>query len=212
MMSLQCPVKTRSATMKMSQKGVTLVEVLVSVLVLSIGLLGVAGLQAGVAKYKINSMSRASIATLYSDLADRVRMNSDVAGNNVITGILSTSEYSLAETWANQQTATLALPSPNCDTATCTPSQRATFDLLQWRQNVRANLPQGAALVSGNRGSGVAVTLMWFDKEFRDGTTRDLISAPTCSGTELNLAAQQCCPTAASAAPGVRCTRFTFIP
>ncbi len=150
---------------RLLQRGVTLVEVLVSVVILSVGLLGVAGLQASVAKYKVNTWSRAAISTLHSDLAERIRMNSDVAGSNFITGVSATSLYTLGGTWADQQTATLTTPSPNCETAACTTTERAAYDISIWRQRARSSLPQGAALISGDRLAGFNATLMWFDKD-----------------------------------------------
>lgn len=198
-----------------TQRGVTLIEVMVSVIILSVGLLGVAGLQASVAKYKINTWSRAAISTLYADLTDRVRMNSDVAGSNFITGVPATSLYALSITWADQQTATLTTPSPDCESAACTTTQRAAYDISIWRQRARSSLPQGAALISGDRLAGINVTLMWFDKEFTDkgqDTASTLVAAATCAGDETGMARQSCCPAAAEAPVGVRCTNFSFIP
>lgn len=198
-----------------SERGISLVEVLVSMVVLSIGLLGVAGLQANVTKYKVNSWSRTAVSSLYSDFSDRVRMNSDVAGSNYITGVNSTSLYLVNTKWADQQSAALTTPSPNCLSASCTTTQRAAFDLITWRQLVRANLPQGATFVDGDRSTGIDVTLMWFDKEFTDkGSATDtaLVTSPTCSATDRGLTQQKCCPQGADVPAGVRCATFSFIP
>jgi type IV pilus assembly protein PilV len=198
-----------------NEKGISLIEVLVSIVILSVGLLGIAGLQAAVLKYQIGTQSRAALAGLYSDIADRIRINSDVAGNNFITGVNAVSQYALASNWATQQADALATPNPNCISASCTTAERATFDMVAWRQLIRASVPQGAALISGNKSAGFNITLMWFDKEFTDkGNAADsvLISAPTCTGNESGLAQQQCCPAAAAAPAGVRCARFSFIP
>jgi type IV pilus assembly protein PilV len=197
------------------ERGISLIEVLVSMVVLSMGLLGVAGLQASVTKYKINSWSRTAVSSLVSDFADRVRMNSDVAGSNYITGVAEPSLYLINTKWADQQTATLTTPSPNCLTASCTTAQRAAFDLATWRQLVRANLPQGAAFIRGDRSVGIDVTLMWFDKEFTDkgnATDTALLTSPTCAATDTGLAQQKCCPQGADVAAGVRCATFSFIP
>ena len=63
-------------------RGVTLIEMMVAVLVLSIGLLGIAGMQAATSKYKINSWSRSQASVLLSDLAERVRINPGAGGTN----------------------------------------------------------------------------------------------------------------------------------
>jgi type IV pilus assembly protein PilV len=216
-------------------RGITLVEVLIAVIVLSIGLLGIAGLQVATAKYKIGSGARSAIAVLYSDFTDRVRMNPDMAGKNWVTGgtaaeITSSdidgSKYTYQATWTvQQQLNDAALTSTVCDGANvCTPSERAAYDMLNWRRRVRENLPQGAVFVAGNRMTGIDVTLMWMDKEntdkssrIDDGTTStqpNLVAAATCSATntENGLAQQTCCPSGASVPAGVRCTRFSFMP
>ena len=196
-------------------KGVTLIEMMVAVLVLSIGLLGIAGLQAATSKYKINTWSRSSASLLLSDLSERVRINPDAAGTSFAgEGVTTVSEHLLADDWATQQAAGLTITT-NCETTACTASQRATYDLLIWRQRVRDSMPQGAALVSGDRRNGLDVTMMWFDKEQVDdpnSATAALVTAPVCSGSETGMAQQTCCPAAASAPAGVRCARFTFVP
>lgn len=208
--------------------GVTLIEVLIAVIVLSIGLLGIAGLQVATTKYKMNTWSRSANAVLFSDFADHVRMNSSLAGTNFITGMTSTSAYLLNATWdAQQATSNSSLTvTPNCETDTsvtsCTPIQRAAYDMGTWRLKVRNELPQGAALVEGDRSVGLTVTLMWYDKENTDsqqrtndgtsGTAVSLVTATTCSASQTGLAQQTCCPAAASVPAGVRCARFSFVP
>ena len=196
-------------------RGVTLIEMMVAILVLSIGMLGIAGLQAATSKYKINTWARSSASTLLSDLSERVRINPDAAGTSFASeGVTATSQYVVAETWATQQSNALTI-SKNCETAACTSAERATYDLLIWRQRVRENMPQGAALISGDRRDGLDITLMWFDKEQVDdpnSTSAALVKAPICDGTEAGMAQQTCCPSDASAPAGVRCARFTLVP
>jgi type IV pilus assembly protein PilV len=209
-----------------------LVEVLVAIIVLSIGLLGIAGLQVATTKYKINSWSRSASASLLSDLSERVRMNPRLAGANFANQGVSPLAYTLNETWTSQQSKTdndLKV-SPICEispfptttpttSVTCTAAERAASDMSVWRMKVRQALPQGAALVEGNRGAGFIVTLMWFDKEntdsqerVDDGSAPSLVAANTCTANDKGLAQQTCCPDAAKAPAGVRCARFSFTP
>ena len=192
-------------------QGLTLVEMLVAVLVLSVGLLGIAGLQAATSKYKINTWVRSASAALISDFSERVRINPEVAGTSFASsGVVSSSAYALSSTWATQQADNLAI-TQNCETSVCTPAERAAFDLLVWRQLVRAKMPQGAAHIEGNPRNGFLVTMMWLDKENID-KDKVLQAAPVCSGNETGMAQQSCCPQAVSAPDGVRCTRFSFVP
>ena len=227
---------------KWRSKGVTLIEVLVAIIILSIGLLGIAGLQVATAKYRLGSGSRAATAALYSDYTDRIRMNPDMAGPNAISGgvdpaitssDLDSSKYTYQTTWAAQQLVSdttlntlLTSATSACDgsSSACTPVNRATYDMLAWRKRVRDSLPQGAVYVTGNSKVGIEVTLMWLDKDntnksvnVDDGsapTQVSLITPPSCSAVTAptGLALQTCCPAGASVAAGVRCTRFSFTP
>jgi type IV pilus assembly protein PilV len=211
--------------------GVTLIEVLIAVVILSIGLLGIAGLQLATAKYKLGSNIRSATATLYSDFADRVRMNTDMAGPNWMTSMTDSaitssdadsSKYTYQATWATQQgvsnsalSSTLCANSTGAD-ITCTAADRATYDMLTWRKRVRDNLPQGAVYVTGNRKIGINVTFMWMDKDNTDklkatddGTTSTAVNrtqATTCSSADSTLGtetglAQQTCCPAAASVP-----------
>ncbi|WP_010101038.1 type IV pilus modification protein PilV [Verminephrobacter aporrectodeae] len=195
--------------------GVTLIEMMVAVLVMSIGLLGIAGLQAASSKYKINTWARLSTSTLLSDLSERIRINPDVAGTSfAAAGVSSASAYVIDDDWKTQQSATLVV-TKNCETTVCTASERATFDLLVWRQRVRESMPQGAAQITGDRRNGLTVTMMWFDKEQLGPASGVLVlaAAHTCvAATDKGMAQQTCCPAAAAVPVGVRCARFSFIP
>ena len=222
-------------------KGVSLIEVLVAVIILAIGLLGIAGLQVATAKYRLGSGSKAATAALYSDYADRIRMNPNMAGPNAVSGMpdisitssdADGSKYSYKATWATQQaitdtalTALVTSANSLCDgSSICTPANRATFDMLAWRKRIRESLPQGAAYVEGNSQTGINATLMWMDKDntnksvkVNDGTAGSLVSlvaATSCNAVTATsgLALQTCCPAAASVPVGVRCTRFSFMP
>lgn len=198
------------------QRGVTLIEVLVAMVVMSIGMLGIAGLQAATAKFQQGSRLRGMVGPMLSDITNRVRVNSSEAGSDV-AGSTSSSSYVLSDTWDTQQGAALTI-SKDCEKSgiSCSTSERSNYDMIAWRQKVRTNLPQGAAFLSGDRASGFQATLMWFDKNLTDGNKSDSvpIKAPLCSASTENarISQQNCCPDEASAPEGVRCNRFTFIP
>lgn len=207
----------RSSPRKL-HRGVTLIEVLVALVVMSIGMLGIAGLQVATAQFQQGSRVRGMLAPMLSDIAGRIRTNPDQAGDNAATGATYTSAYVLSDTWSAQQSATLTV-SKNCeqDGVSCSTSERSSYDMIAWRQRVRAAVPQGAAMVSGDRASGFQVTFMWLDKSLTDkGSASDsvLIKAPLCSAANetARMSQQNCCPDEASAPEGVRCNRFTFFP
>lgn len=197
--------------------GFSLIEVLVVMLILSFGMLGIAGLQANTAKYKVNSWARSSASIQFSDLADRMRANPSQTGQTFTANgsATSTSAYMLTDGWAAQQSANLT-PAVNCLTAACTAVDRASYDMLVWRDNVRRLFPQGAAVVAGNRSAGVRASVAWFDRQFvkTDGT---LDSSTVCTAAIVaagGAGQSNCCPMALGdpAVPGVRCTNVSFLP
>jgi type IV pilus assembly protein PilV len=100
-----------------SQGGFTLIEVLIAVIVLSIGLLGVASLQLTSKRGNFEAMQRAA-ATLYAeDLVERMRTNPSVLGSYVTsTGLTLTAAPSTP---------------PDC-TGGCTLPQLAEYDIAKW--------------------------------------------------------------------------------
>ena len=80
---------------KHTQAGMTLIEVLVSVLILAIGLLGAAAIQLNALKYTDSSTKTSQASFIVYDMMDRIRANVD--GNAVANGttdVLAT--YALA--------------------------------------------------------------------------------------------------------------------
>jgi type IV pilus assembly protein PilV len=119
----------RAFRIRRSQGGFTLIEVLVSALILSIGLVGVAGLQALSLKNNQSAYMRSQASALAYDLADRMRTN--VAG-------------ATAGFYDPAQAATHA----SCSTPTgCTPQQSAENDLAEWNAALAENLPMGTGFV-----------------------------------------------------------------
>ncbi len=134
--------------------GFTLIEVLIAVLVLSIGLLGLASLQMNALRNNQNSYYRTVATILASDFADRIRANAaGVTANNY-----------------NAINRTSIVTSPNCTAATCTASEIRDLDVAQWYSELGTQLPSGNATVTGaGAGSIFTVTVMWDDA--RTGVT-----------------------------------------
>jgi len=68
------------------QSGLSLIEVLISVLVISIGLLGLGGLQLASLKGANNSHFRTSASLAATELADRMRLNPSAVANALYEG------------------------------------------------------------------------------------------------------------------------------
>jgi type IV pilus assembly protein PilV len=101
------------------QTGVGMVEVLVALVVMSVGMLGIAGLYVTTLQAKTTSLSRMKAVNLAYDIADRMRANP--------AGVASGS-YLLATAGTTTNT--------DCATTTCTAAQMAASDLFQWNAQV----------------------------------------------------------------------------
>jgi type IV pilus assembly protein PilV len=206
-MSMICEQRGH-CTQRKSASGFTLLEVLVVMVVLSFGLLGIAGVQANTAKYKINSWARSSASIQMSSLAESVRANPRQAGAGAAASL-----YVVDDDWATQQLDTLTVGT-DCLTGTCTGAERAAYDLVVWRRQVRSLFPQGAVAVSGNAAGGINTTIAWFDKQFVDAS--GALDRPLVCAAGQNMTQQAtCCPSdlvGDPAEPGVRCANLSFVP
>ncbi len=111
------------------EQGFTLIEVMIAVLILSVGLLGLAGLQVAALQNNQNAFMRSQATALAYDLADRMRAN--------VLGTIS-GNYNPANAGVNG----------NCGTTTgCSPQAMAENDLNQWNANIGQYLPMGEGFV-----------------------------------------------------------------
>jgi len=94
---------------KTKQTGFTLLEVMIALVIFSIGLLGLAGMQAAGVRNNQISYTRTVATQLAYDMADRIRNNPTV-------------DYSAAA----------PAGVPNCVTGVCNSAQLASFDRLKW--------------------------------------------------------------------------------
>ncbi len=181
------------------QSGVTLIEVLVSILILGLAMISLAGLQSYTVKYQLGSANRAVLSMLVSDYAERVRANMEGA-----TASASTSKYLYSADWLTQADAPVVAASTDCAAKVCTDaSMLAEWDMAQWRQRVRDELPRGSVQVKGSVLDGLTVTFMWQDNDLG---SKSLI----CAADQSPVDARQCCP--ADLPAGVRCANFLISP
>jgi type IV pilus assembly protein PilV len=205
-----------SAAQPRFQRGLSLVETLVSMLILGLGLVGLAALQARTVSYQLGAGQRAQLAGLVSDFGERMRSNLSMA-----PGQVSKSPYlkndKLTDEWVTQSAADPAAVSLDCTKAnvSCDPKALAEFDKAQWLSAVRRSLPLGSALVDDAGGGAVTVTFMWVDKDrtVDSAAGRVLAQSPTCTTAMSGLDRQSCCPSLAGTVPvGVRCANFSLLP
>ncbi len=182
------------------QSGVTLVEVLVSILILGLAMISLAGLQSYTVKYQMGSANRSVLSMLVSDFAERVRANIEAAPGAVAK---VQSPYLYNTDWDGQADAPKAADT-DCATTVCTDaSVLAQWDMASWRQRVRESLPRGSVQVSGTVQSGLNLTVMWQDNDYS-------ATPPACAAGQSPADARQCCPI--TVPNGVRCANFVIVP
>lgn len=192
------------------QSGVTLIEVLVSVLVLSLGLLGMLGMQAGAMRFENGAWVRAAVSAAVADFSDSIRM----LPNALPTDIESVGTY--ADELAATADSAYFEPDKDCDSTDCTPAELVSFQRVGWRRHINASFPGGVGFiqqtgVAGQMSQTYTITIAWADKSLVDknGTAT---SAPDCKGDEVGVAARNCCPEVIEAPEAVRCTQVVVLP
>ena len=116
------------------QRALTLTEILVAVVVLSIGLLGMAGIQMKGLRGTHNTFLRSQATALATDLAERIRANP--SGISLAVSSSTNTNYSMVNFSESTDcsTAPTSCGSINGNAATtdCTTAQIAAYDIYTW--------------------------------------------------------------------------------
>ncbi len=132
-------------TQKRLQQGMTLVEAMIALLVISVGLLGIASLQITAMNQNASAMNHSQAVWYAYNMSDRIRANPTAF--NSYDGIDTDTGYS-----------------QSCTGGPCSDVQMSEADAAEWATMV-GNLPNGRGMVNANV-DGLVVTVMWDD----DGT------------------------------------------
>ena len=131
-----------------TQRGFSLIEVLIALIIMSVGMLGIAGLYVHGMQAGRTSLFRHHAVTLAGDVADRIRANPDGAAAYVDV--------------ANPS----AAPGTNCVAGgvDCAPAEMATHDKFLWDEQANDTLPDGDVTVAYDNAavpSVYTVTITW---------------------------------------------------
>jgi type IV pilus assembly protein PilV len=175
------------------QNGTSLVEIMVSIVVIAIGLLGLASMQMNALKFQKTASQRSEAVQAAYDLGDRMRSNFVYTLPELFAAERAVNEakYTSAGTYAAKYAASY-MPS-NCSTAPCDTIQIATYDLTDWQRTLQRRLAGGVGYVVPVVGTNVStfdVTVMWQE--------------PTLDAVDAS------CPNAVAAPKGVRCFTLRF--
>ena len=148
------------------QSGASLIEVLITLVIVSIGLVGLAALQTLSMRNNQSAYMRTQATFLAYDIIDRMRANSAAAQAGQYVVAIGTDPNGTAD----------------CETNSCSSANMATFDVNQWKcqlgnwdadsvcsttLSLTGQLPNGDGAIAQN-GNIHTVSVSWLD---RDGTT-----------------------------------------
>jgi type IV pilus assembly protein PilV len=126
-----------------NQQGVTLVEAMIALLVISIGLLGIASLQLTAMSQNASSLNHSQAVWYAYNMSDRIRANITEFDN--YDGIDTSNAYA-----------------QDCTTGPCSTDQMLTADAADWAAMI-TSLPAGRGIITSNA-DGLLVTVMWDDE------------------------------------------------
>lgn len=123
----------KSTSRPVRSAGFTMLEVLISIVIVAFGLLGIAGLQAYALKSSVSASQRLTATALANDMIDRLKSN--------YLGVTGTG-------YNRPNTGDYDAPSA-CTAvgATCTSDEVAQNDRFEWQQRIAVALPNGRGIV-----------------------------------------------------------------
>ena len=152
------------------QRGVSLIESMIAILVISVGLLGIAALQITSMKQNNSALHHSQAVWIGYNIADRIRANY----NQFVSydGTNTASDYT-----------------QDCSTGSCTAAQMVVADQADWKTAI-SNLPGGLGTIASPVGlpNQLVIQVMWDDEGTGatgtgcSGGTNDL----TCYTVTLN--------------------------
>jgi type IV pilus assembly protein PilV len=149
-----------------------LIEVLVTMFVVAVGLLGAAGMQLATTKYQQTATAKIEALEQADFIIEKIRVNSSIltlanlgaATANPDGGYLAADDY---------DNATDLPADPNCGLSgqpICNAAQSAQRDLREWRQSLARTLPGGRGSLfpvgvgAATEANGRRVVVMWREK------------------------------------------------
>jgi len=194
-MTKPTPTRRRAAPPSRAQ-GATLIEVLVAALLLAIGLLSMAGIQASAVRLTKEAEFKSTAVEISSAFGEYLKAN--------VGGVAS---YAINSGGFIVDPEAQDIPG-NCDGAgaACTPAQIAAEDLARAQELARTRLPSGqivSNLVVGAAGQSDSIDLwvMWLPPESRTG-----------DANVDNQIASRCPPNYDTAGMDVQCQYFRIVP
>ena len=150
-----------------SERGFSLIEVMVTIVIVSFGLLGLAGMMFSSLTAGQVSMSRSVAVNLSNEMADRIRANWKAVKAGAFDDIAKTD-------YADQGTACAT----TCMTGVCDPETQAVLDVCLWKKQIGKQLPGGLAEIeadpanlscaTASEACSFSVTVYWNESGYKE--------------------------------------------
>ena len=122
---------------KKMQRGFSLLELLIALVVFSVGMLAIAGLQTVSKQANYEGLQRTTAAQVANGLLEDIRTNGDAVGVYLASGEIGNNSL------GNE-------PAPDCSVgAECNTAEKATHDLWVWEQMIDGNLESSGGVGTG---------------------------------------------------------------
>lgn len=136
--------------------GFTLLEVMIAMVIFSIGLLGLAGIQAVALKNNNSAYTRTVSMQLAYNIADVIRASADNIGS--VDG-----GYDAVTTAIPGTAPTSCVQKDGVGAPNCTESDLVNFELYHWKKRIEKELASGLGKITKN-GEIYTITIMWDDE------------------------------------------------
>ena len=138
------------------QAGFSMIEVLVTIVILSLGLLGLAALQTRGQQFNHSANIRTHATMLAYDIMEKIRINKTFAKSDVLASTGIGKGYVVNSKPANI---------PDCIAGACSVEQMRNYDLGQWYDRLAVTLPQGTGQISADNSLNpiirYTITIRW---------------------------------------------------
>lgn len=165
------------AEIVINQKGISLMEVLVTVLVLGIGLLGVAALQLTSLNANQEGYYRSQATEIAENLASKMR----VAKNELYNGSSLLSDI-VADYDSTSTAFSCTAAATSCVDSVCTQAQRVAYDRWQVCDAAQNDLPDGEVFVTVVNGIRARIAVAWTPTSARTDLGQVQVLNQRCTG------------------------------
>jgi len=134
-----------------NQKGAGMIEILISLVICAIGILGLIALQTNSGKSIQTTRYHEQANLALNELSSIIIANKSAASAFVVSNLSNGTDI-------------YSPPSKNCTSVACTASEQAQYELFVWFSSVKTKIPSpriNIATTSENNGQKVTIQFLW---------------------------------------------------